>query len=199
MVYYGKSLVIQKLCLESTSLCSEKATADIPVVFIDLIDSVLGHLEFGFALETGIFYLNLLKFQQIQVIWQLFECWPREGNSLSYKVRQLSPEEELSLHIVTRFPNAQKLWSGRMPLPGQPGRWHWIKNPALQTPLFLAGTVPPSGASINSDQASPENQLGAQSPAPYTTYLAFQILTAVAFSVFLTEMLQNCDIPKDIE
>ena len=53
---------------ETATLCSAKATADIPVVFIDLVDSVLGHLEFSFALETCLFYLNLLEIQQIKVI-----------------------------------------------------------------------------------------------------------------------------------
>lgn len=135
MVYRGKCLVIQKLYLEPTSSCSEKATADIPVVFIDLIDSVLGHLEFGFALEIGIFYLNLLKFQQIKVIWQLFECWP--GKIVSHTRWDSCLQKKLSLYIVTRFPDVQKLWSGRKPLPGQPGRWHWVQHPALQAPLFL--------------------------------------------------------------
>lgn len=36
---------------------------------------------------------------------------------------QLSPEEELSLHSVTRFPDAQKLQLGRKPLPGQEQPW----------------------------------------------------------------------------
>lgn len=51
------------------TLCSAKATADISRVFIDLIDSVPGYLEFSFALGTCLFYLNFLKMQEIKVIW----------------------------------------------------------------------------------------------------------------------------------
>lgn len=59
----GKAELYKSFAGVSTTLCSAKATAGIPVSFIDLTDSGLGHLEFSFDLETCLFYPKFNRFK----------------------------------------------------------------------------------------------------------------------------------------
>lgn len=78
---------------------------------------------------------------------------------------QLSPEEELSLYTVTRFPDAQKLRLDRKPLPGQAETFPLRRGQEQPLVPCAAKEVWPDGAKTCPAQSLLSDSSGA-SPVP---------------------------------